>query len=110
MTWVLALRPLAGIAAIFGAAMLALGVLLASGVEYAIVPTPENEAETAVRNLHRGFPAVRGELLEKDRTSATVEVQVRLHNGTQETIELPLEKEHGLWRVASVERLGRLTR
>jgi hypothetical protein len=145
VTWLLALRPLAGIAAIFGAVMLALGLLVANDVELAVVPAPETEAESLVRALKaRRFNAVKGELTEslkqevqedqlkqlfeavraahkgisdahgeeaqKEGNRATAAVKVKLEDKTEETIELPLEKEHGLWRVASLEPLGRLTR
>ena len=145
MIWLPGLRPLAGITAIFGAAMLALGLLVANDVEFATVPPPETEAESLVRALKaRRFNAVKGELTESlkqevqedqlkqlfeavraahrgisdahgeeaqtEGTRASATVRVRLEDKTEETIELPLAKEHGLWRVTSLEPLGRLTR
>jgi hypothetical protein len=140
-----ACHPLAGTAVLCAAALVALSVLVSNGVEFAIVPAPETEAESLVRALKaRRFTAVKGELTESlkeavqddqleslfesvksahngisdahgesaqkasDRARATV--KVKLEDKTEETIELPLEKEHGLWRVSSLEPLGRLTR
>lgn len=140
-----ALRPLAGVGALFGAALLALSLLVSNGVTFAIVPPPETEAESLVRALKaRRFNAVRGGLSEalnetlgdeqledlfarvrrtrvgisdahgessiEQQDTAAATVRVKLEDKTEETLEFPLAKEHGLWRVASIEPLGRLTR
>lgn len=145
MSVLLSLRPLAGIAVLFGAAMLVLGLLVANEVEFAIVPPPETEAESLVRALKaRRFNAMKGELTESlrekvqddqleelfeavraahkgisdahgeesaiDGARATARVKVKLEDKTEETLEVPLQKEHGLWRVSSIEPLGRLAR
>src|SRR5688572_31145181 len=60
-----AAKPLAGIAALFGAAMLALWLLVSNDVTFAVVPPPETEAESLVRALKaQRFSAVKGELAE----------------------------------------------
>ena len=145
MSVLLSLRPLAGIAALFGASMLALALLVANDVDFAIVPPPETEAESLVRALKaRRFGAVKGELTEglkkevedeqleklleavqavhkgisdaygesanKEGDRATAKVTVKLEDKTEDTLELPLQREHGLWRVSSIEPLGRLAR
>ena len=112
MNWAAALKPLAGILALFAAAMLVLGVLVANDVEFAIVPTPETEAEQQVLKVKREHRIrdARGESAQKEGDRAIAAVRVKLEDKTEETVELPLEKEHGLWRVSSLEPLGRLTR
>ena len=145
MRVLLSLRPLVGITALFGASVLMLGVLVANDVDFAIVPPPENEAESlvlalksrrftavkgeltsslkevvqddqlkalfdAVRAAHGGISDAYGERAQKDGDRATASVKVKLEDQTEETMELPLEKENGLWRVSSLEPLGRLTR
>ena len=146
MSTLRALEPLWRILALFGSALLAISLLVSNDVTFAIIPSPETEAESLVRALKaRRFAAVKNELTESLRGSvddaalkalleqlrsshrgileahgessrqhgpheAAATVAVRLEDKTQETIELPLKKEHGLWRVASIEPLGRLTR
>ena len=64
----------------------------------------------AVHAAHQGISDAHGERAQKEGSRATATVKVKLEDKSEETIDLPLEKEHGLWRVASLEPLGRLTR
>ena len=141
-----ALKPMGETLALFVSAMVTLWLLVSNDVTFAIVPSPETEAESLVRALkarrlnavkselseslrweiddrqlkalvesirssHKGISEAHGsETRQQEPDKATATVEVKLGDQTEETIEFPLVKEHGLWRVASIDPLGRLTR
>jgi hypothetical protein len=64
-----------------------------------------------IESSHKGISEAHGtDTRHQDSHRATATVEVELGDRTAERIELPLIREHGLWRVASIEPLGRLTR
>ena len=141
----LALRCVFGAAALFGAALLVLWLLVSQGVTAVIVPPPETEAEqflralkaqryaaarnqlaqdlreqtrvedlqAAVRALEQargGIADARGEQSHEQGESARATAKVRLGDRQQEALEFALKKEHGLWRITSLDPLTRLAR
>ena len=132
-----ALRP-AGLQLLIAALFVGGLLLVAStGAERLFLPSPDNAAGELLRALaaHRQ-PAARRELVRELRDQvtpeqlsylgtvsrvdaetvdeqadrATVRATLRLGAGEEREVELPLVKEAGLWRVASVEPLHALTR
>ena len=66
-----------------------------------------------IEEARKGISDAHGDKAREDGDRATAMVKVKLDDKTEETLEFPLQKEHGLWRVSSIdalEALGRLAR
>ena len=68
-----------------------------------------NDLFQRIRDAHKGISDAHGDEAQYEGERATAKVKVKLEDKTEETLEIPLQKEHGLWRVSSLDALGRLT-
>jgi hypothetical protein len=62
-----------------------------------------------IEQAHQGIEQVHGETVAQQEQDATAQVDVELDDGSQQTIELPLKKENGIWKVTSLDPLNALT-
>jgi hypothetical protein len=63
------------------------------------------QADQALAQTTGGLDDVSGESSEIQGSSAVAAVKLKFDNQVEQTIELPLQQEHGQWRVSSLEPL-----
>ena len=63
-----------------------------------------------IEAAHRGIEQVHGESSTQQQQTATAQIIVQFSDGSQQTIELPLQQKYGLWKVTSLEALNALTK
>ena len=56
----------------------------------------------------QGIQDASGQSAQKQGSQATAQMQVKLGNNEEKTVELPLQKENGVWKVSSIAPLNGL--
>lgn len=83
---------------------------LSQGLKEQVPPEQLESLATAIEQRLGGVSQVSVQTVDERESRATVRATLRVGAGEERDVELPLVKEEGFWRVASIESLRALAR